>query len=126
MGREGPRAYPWQTEKGCRADQMGRTRYKECMSSLRATALLLALVAAAPCISGQTADAASGADAIALPEPTASDLAGWRACVLPLGDELGFDSLAWSADLATGLERSAAEQKPLLLWLMNGHPLGCT
>ena len=96
------------------------------MSTPSAAFALLGLTALAAPVPGQTADDAARAAAIELPEPTQADLDGWRAFVLPVGDEQAFDSLAWSADLVSGLERSAAEQKPLMLWLMNGHPLGCT
>ena len=37
-----------------------------------------------------------------------------------------FDSLDWSTTFVDGLRRAEAEDQPLLLWAMNGHPLGCT
>ncbi len=54
------------------------------------------------------------------------ELPQWRAHLRPASDELAFEEIDWMPDFAQGLRRSDAEQKPLLLWAMNGHPLGCT
>jgi hypothetical protein len=32
----------------------------------------------------------------------------------------------WLASFAEGVRAADAARKPLLLWIMNGHPLGCT
>ena len=34
--------------------------------------------------------------------------------------------IPWETDLAAARARSAKEGKPLLMWIMDGHPLGCT
>ena len=34
--------------------------------------------------------------------------------------------IPWETDLAVARARSAREAKPLLMWIMDGHPLGCT
>lgn len=34
--------------------------------------------------------------------------------------------IPWETDLAAARERAARERKPLLMWVMDGHPLGCT
>jgi hypothetical protein len=34
--------------------------------------------------------------------------------------------IPWETDLTQARERSAKENKPLLMWVMDGHPLGCT
>ncbi|MGV3723091.1 MAG: hypothetical protein ACO1SX_19500 [Actinomycetota bacterium] len=34
--------------------------------------------------------------------------------------------IPWETDLAAARARSAREGKPLLMWVMDGHPLGCT
>ena len=41
-------------------------------------------------------------------------------------EERAWLRIPWRTNLRTGIEDAAAEQKPLLFWLMNGHPLGCT
>ncbi len=53
-------------------------------------------------------------------------LATYRALVLPKDSERAWEQIAWQISYEDGLRASSAEQKPLLLWVMNGHPLGCT
>jgi hypothetical protein len=36
------------------------------------------------------------------------------------------DLIPWRTTLAEGARDAAREGKPILLWAMNGHPLGCT
>ncbi len=55
-----------------------------------------------------------------------ADLDKWRDLISPTSDELAFERIAWRPSLGVGLERASVEQKPLLLWMMNGHPLGRT
>ena len=55
-----------------------------------------------------------------------ADLHKWRDLISPTSDELAFERIAWSPSLGEGLERASVEKKPLLLWMMNGHPLGRT
>ncbi len=55
-----------------------------------------------------------------------ADLDKWRDLISPTSDELAFERIAWSPSFGEGLERASVEQKPLLLWMMNGHPLGRT
>ena len=55
-----------------------------------------------------------------------ADLDKWRDLISPTADELAFERITWSPSLGEGLERASVEQKPLLLWMMNGHPLGRT
>ena len=54
------------------------------------------------------------------------DLARWRAHLRPNERDLRFAALDWAPTFLDGLRRAAGEQRPLLLWAMNGHPLGCT
>lgn len=86
------------------------------------TSLLLgaALVAASPLPD----DAAPAAPP--LPDVSLDALDAWRAHVRPTPDEAAAESIDWLPDMVSGLRRAEAEQRPLLLWLMNGHPLGCT
>ncbi len=49
----------------------------------------------------------------------------WKQIITPGPEELWL-SIPWHTSLHQGLQKSAEEGKPLLLWLMNGHPLGCT
>ena len=53
-------------------------------------------------------------------------LAAWRSFIVPRADERQDEQIDWAPSLADGLRRAHEQQKPLLLWMMNGHPLGCT
>lgn len=37
-----------------------------------------------------------------------------------------WESIPWRIDLAKARRESAVTGKPLFMWAMNGHPLGCT
>jgi len=47
-----------------------------------------------------------------------------RALIKPLPG--GFDDLPWMTDLFEARVKAAAEGKPLLVWVGDGHPLGWT
>jgi hypothetical protein len=50
----------------------------------------------------------------------------WRDHILPDPGELAWEQIPWLATFKDGILAAQAEKKPLLLWTMNGHPLGCT
>ena len=50
----------------------------------------------------------------------------WQEFIRPTKDELAWAEIPWIRTFYDGLVESDREQKPLLLWVMNGHPLGCT
>ena len=50
----------------------------------------------------------------------------WKNFIKPTKDELAWAQIPWKRTFYDGLIESDREQKPLLLWVMNGHPLGCT
>ncbi len=64
--------------------------------------------------------------AISLPELRVEDVPAWRAYLLPTLEESAFTSIPWQPTFADGIRRAEAMQKPMLLRVMNGHPLGCT
>ena len=66
------------------------------------------------------------APAAAQPALTADNWRRWHEHVLPRPSELRWESIPWHPTLADGLAQASAEARPLLLWTMNGHPLGCT
>ncbi len=45
---------------------------------------------------------------------------------LPSGDELSWRAIPWRDSFAAGVLDADKADKPVLLWAMNGHPLGCT
>ena len=55
-----------------------------------------------------------------------TDLEDWRAHLLPSAADLRFAQVAWAPTFMDGVQQASELQRPLLLWLMNGHPLGCT
>jgi hypothetical protein len=54
------------------------------------------------------------------------ELNAWRDYLVPTQEEAAFEALPWRNTFAQGLQDADAAGRPLLLWVMNGHPLGCT
>ena len=50
----------------------------------------------------------------------------WREFIKPTSQELSWAKIPWRSTFYDGLIDADHEQRPLLLWVMNGHPLGCT
>ncbi|MED5553863.1 MAG: hypothetical protein VX530_02180 [Candidatus Neomarinimicrobiota bacterium] len=50
----------------------------------------------------------------------------WQDFIKPTSDELAWAQIPWRSTFYDVLIDSDHQQKPLLLWVMNGHPLGCT
>ena len=50
----------------------------------------------------------------------------WRSYIEPKATDLAWAQIPWRSSFQEGLAESYREQKPMLLWAMNGHPLGCT
>ena len=59
-------------------------------------------------------------------ELTDANFAAWRDRIKPRKVELRWEELDWLTSYHEGLHQAAAEKKPLILWVMNGHPFGCT
>lgn len=55
-----------------------------------------------------------------------AQVAHLRAEVLPAPGEQKWTQIPWLTSLWQARQRAAAEGKPILLWEMDGHPLGCT
>ena len=70
-------------------------------------------------------DAELAAD-LHLPHVSIGEIELWRDFIRPNEQESRFGSVDWIPTFADGLRASAAQNKPLLFWAMNGHPLGCT
>lgn len=43
----------------------------------------------------------------------------------PTGEEV-WRTIPWETSMIKAQARAASEQKPLFIWAMDGHPLGCT
>jgi hypothetical protein len=46
--------------------------------------------------------------------------------IKPQGAELKWMQIRWLTDLWEARKQAAEQGKPILLWEMDGHPLGCT
>ena len=60
------------------------------------------------------------------PQPTADNFAAWRDHISPTAAELRWTQILWLTTFGDGIAQADSQDKPLLLWVMNGHPLGCT
>ncbi len=66
------------------------------------------------------------APASSVPDLERHDLSYWRERILPAESELAWLKIPWRPSFAEGMIDARAQGRPLLLWAMNGHPLGCT
>jgi hypothetical protein len=57
---------------------------------------------------------------------TDSTYAKWRDYLLPAERDLAYKTIPWRASYWDAVVEAQAKDKPILLWAMNGHPLGCT
>ena len=57
---------------------------------------------------------------------TDANMDDWRRHILPDESEMEWRKIPWLPTLAEGILKASEESKPVLLWTMNGHPLGCT
>ena len=91
------------------------------MREIRTTLALLAILA------GTAACGTKHVDVIELPtSPLAQKYEAYRAAILPDEGERAWEQIRWYPSYAEGLREAADQGKPVLLWVMNGHPLGCT
>jgi hypothetical protein len=74
-------------------------------------------------LAGQTSE---GPLAKAKVELNDQNYAEWRKHILPDTGELAWQQIPWATTFKDGIVAADAAGKPLLLWTMNGHPLGCT
>ena len=77
---------------------------------------------------GESGDqsAADAVRAVERIELTDQNFELWRQHLSPTRDELRWQEIAWLPTFSEGVLQAHTQQKPLLLWAMNGHPLGCT
>ena len=54
------------------------------------------------------------------------DLERLLAEIMPLPEELAWQEIPWRPTFWGAVLEAQAQDKPILLWAMNGHPLGCT
>jgi hypothetical protein len=61
----------------------------------------------------------------AAPPLTDDDVARLRKVIRPLASEDPFETIPWETSLWDARIKAAKTGKPILLWEMDGHPLGC-
>jgi hypothetical protein len=55
-----------------------------------------------------------------------ADYAKWRDHVLPNPSEQSYRKIAWRDSVLQGVCDAQKNDRPVMIVLMNGHPLGCT
>jgi hypothetical protein len=60
------------------------------------------------------------------PVPTAADYERWARAIEPDEQERSYEQIAWRNAFGSAIAEARALGRPVLLWAMNGHPLGCT
>jgi hypothetical protein len=61
----------------------------------------------------------------AAPAPTPEQFEKIQSLIKPAGEEAKWEQIPWMASLWQARIKAAATGKPILLWEMDGHPLGC-
>lgn len=46
--------------------------------------------------------------------------------VMPTAEEEKWLSIPWRTNLWDARKQAQAQNKPIFMWMMNGHPMGCT
>ena len=60
------------------------------------------------------------------PEPGADNFVEWLTYIRPAEHEESYREIGWRNALWPAVEEARELGRPILLWTMNGHPLGCT
>ena len=55
-----------------------------------------------------------------------AEYAKWRDHVLPNPSEQSYRKILWRASVLHGVVDAQKQDQPVMIVLMNGHPLGCT
>lgn len=96
-------------------------------SPLRPRFALLVIVGLLTIPLGAKASAQDGANTMAPPPPlTPETLDDWMTLIEPNGDEVRWQDIPWRASMWQAVVDAQAQRRPVLLWTMNGHPMGCT
>src|SRR5262245_58939919 len=101
------------------------------MEVLMRSIAAVALATVTPAAFGQEAGAACRLNGLPVPGFAVTSLgleefAALHAAVAPRGQTERWTEIPWQADLETARREAARAGKPLLMWVMDGHPLGCT
>ena len=58
--------------------------------------------------------------------PGPDNLRSWVEFISPSKEELAYELVGWRSSFWPAVEEARRLGRPILLWTMNGHPLGCT
>ena len=61
-----------------------------------------------------------------VPELNDQSFERWRDQVRPQAKEESYLDIPWRESFSVAINEARETDKPVLLWAMNGHPLGCT
>ena len=61
-----------------------------------------------------------------LPELSDSNFALLRKQILPTAEERKWQEIPWRSSFWNAVVEAQRNEKPILAWTMNGHPLACT
>jgi hypothetical protein len=61
-----------------------------------------------------------------VPVLTDANIRKWIDFIRPGDADNKWERLEWRTELGAAVQEARALQRPILLWAMNGHPLGCT
>ncbi|MED5461655.1 MAG: hypothetical protein VYC03_03480 [Pseudomonadota bacterium] len=75
-------------------------------------------------LSGIDLQAADG-EALSAPKLSAEG-AKFRELVVPNPSEASYRKIPWRTSILQGIVEAQKHDKPVMIYLMNGHPLGCT
>jgi hypothetical protein len=64
--------------------------------------------------------------ATAPPVPDEASFARWRDFIRPTPAETRWQEIPWRTAFWDGVTEAQKNDRPLLVWAMNGHPLACT
>lgn len=75
--------------------------------------------------------AAFAAIALAAQQPppaelTDATLEAWHSWIIPARDQFAWREIPWRPVFWDAVVEAQKKEMPVLLWAMNGHPLGCT
>lgn len=69
---------------------------------------------------------AAKSDAPESQTPDRKNFTAWADFIRPNSEELKFESIGWRNQFWPAVQEAKKLGRPILLWTMNGHPLGCT
>ena len=55
-----------------------------------------------------------------------ASFAHWRDFVRPTAEDTQWKQIPWRTAFWDGVTEAQQKDKPILVWVMNGHPLACT